>query len=55
VDAQIDNTVNNPANVDVAVTLPINTGVNVMVYFYFVKFCQWSRKERKADEKRGKE
>ena len=32
VDAQIDNTVNNPATVDVPVTLPINTGVNVMVY-----------------------
>ncbi len=32
VDAQIDNTVNNPATVDVPVTLPINTGVNVMVF-----------------------
>jgi hypothetical protein len=32
VDAQIDSTVNNPATVDVPVTLPINTGVNVMVY-----------------------
>jgi hypothetical protein len=35
VDAQIDNTVNNPATAQleiVPVTLPINTGVNVMVY-----------------------
>ena len=34
VDARIDNAVNNPANnlESVLVTLPINTGVNVMVY-----------------------
>jgi hypothetical protein len=31
-DARIDNTVNNPATVDVPVTLPVNTGVNVKVY-----------------------
>lgn len=32
VDAQIDNTVNNPATVDVPVTPPTNTWVNVMVF-----------------------
>jgi hypothetical protein len=32
VDAQIDKTVNNPATVDVPVTLPVNTGVIVMVF-----------------------
>lgn len=32
VDATIDNSVNNPATVDVPVTMPINTGVNVQVY-----------------------
>ena len=32
VEAWIDNTVNNPATVGVPVTLPVNTGVNVMVY-----------------------
>lgn len=30
--AWIDKTVKNPATVDLPVTLPINTGVNVMVY-----------------------
>ena len=32
VDAWIDNTVNNPATVDVPVTPPTNTWVNVMVF-----------------------
>jgi hypothetical protein len=32
VDSQIDNTVNNPATVDVPVTLPLNTEVNIQVY-----------------------
>ena len=32
VDAWIDNTVNNPATVDVPVTLRVNTGQNVMVF-----------------------
>ena len=32
VDAQIDNTVNNPASVNVPVTLPTNVGINVMVF-----------------------
>jgi hypothetical protein len=32
VDATIDNTVNNPATVDIPVTMPLDTGVNVQVF-----------------------